>query len=135
MEAFLNPEVIAGIILAFFFFVKGAALLFTKNNDNGRTATVGETIADIEYKRKQTEDHEILLKKIGTIADRMEEWDDLIVAGKFGSIWTTKEVILMQEKVDRILSDGPWTANINRNHDKLREIKYLLDEIATLLRK
>jgi hypothetical protein len=135
MDTFLNPEVIAGACLAFYFFVRSALTLIDRKNGNGKVAAVKQAAADTEYRRQQTADHKLLLKQINTINNRIEVWDNLIIAGKFGSVWTAKEVVMIMDKVDRILADGPWTANLNRNYERLKEIKYLLDQLHELCSK
>ena len=132
MESFLSTEVIAGIILGFYFIFKGIAAVKTQPHIS-TNGTAAKAVAENEYRRSCMEDHRILRSKVERIHARIEEWDDMIKAGDFYPIWSQKEVIQIMEKVDRILADGPWTANLQLNREKIAEVKDLLEDIQRLI--
>jgi hypothetical protein len=132
MEAFMNPEVIAGVILAFYFFARAATSLIdrrngTPTNGNGKVAAAKHDLlveTDLTSLRQE-------VKELRAIVER---WDDQIQAGQFTCKWTEREVVQIADKIDLILSDGPWTTALDRNYERIREIQRQLSDLNMKLK-
>lgn len=99
MEAFMNPDVIAGVILAFYFFARAATSLFDRKNGNGK-------IADATYKVEMRSKMDTLQEDIKELKRMLDEWDDRIHQGEFTSPWTDREVgevLEIMRRIDRNL--------------------------------
>lgn len=98
MNAFMNSEVIAGCILAFYFFARAATSLFDRKN-----ATDGNgKIADATYKFKMCTKVDALAVEVAEIKKLLGRWDDKVQAGTFTSPWTEREVAEALQIIRRI---------------------------------
>lgn len=107
MEVLFVPEVIAGICLALYFFLRGSISLF-KNGRNGASlnSLAKEHAEQLQVarmesmiSRKEFEDHQ---KALNDIKHRIETWDDMINHGDFGCNWSLHQVTLAIDKLERI---------------------------------
>jgi hypothetical protein len=91
MENFIDPEVIAGVILAFYFFARAATSLFYRKNSSGAQNGNGK-IADATYKLEMRTKIDQLRADIDDIHKLLRVWDDKIQANAFSSPWVDREV-------------------------------------------
>lgn len=94
MEAFFNTEVVAGIILGFYFIVKGISSFKNKDNSGQKSVVV--------YQANQ--EHQQILSELKDLRARIEEWDDMIRHGEFSSPWTEREVQIVLDRLDRLIT-------------------------------
>lgn len=105
MDAFMNTEVIAGALLAFYFFARaGFALVDRKNgtqtNGNGK-------VLEATYKAEMRLKMDNLQKDITALSEMLNIWDDKIHQGDFTSPFSDREAGEMLEilrRIDRNLS-------------------------------
>jgi len=116
MDVFNNYEVVAGVFLSVYFFVRGVLSFKARKNGNGNGDGIhGKiTLADISREHQDQaskaatdsllsrQEYEALMTQLREIKAMLNQWDDLIHEGQFSPTWTQREVASTLERLDRI---------------------------------
>lgn len=113
MEALQNYEVVAGIFLAVYFFVRGIMSFKVSKSGNGNGTTLSSLARD-HVDQKIAAQQEALVsrqefiehkKTLEQIQAKIEAWDDLIHAGDFGCKWQPREVGRLLDRLEYVESE------------------------------
>lgn len=111
MEKLLVPEVMAGLCLALYFFVRGFATLFKNGHSkNGNGATLNSLAQDHVMQTQAAREESIVSRQeflehqreLQIIREKIESWDDAIHHGDFSCKWTRDEIVRLIDSLARI---------------------------------
>jgi len=102
MDALLNPEVIAGVILAFYFFARGAVTLRSKNGNGNGSAL--KAIREEEYKKGVDDRLDTINRNVDNICKLVNDWDKKIDKGDFTCKWNIREVVEVNNRLKNVES-------------------------------
>lgn len=106
MENLLSPEVIAGVCLALYFFIRGFHSFASKSGFGFNSNSSARDREALDYAKEQAiinrQEFNDLKRLLTELHRRIEIWDDMIHRGDFTCKWTTEAAALASDRIRRI---------------------------------
>lgn len=103
MHNFTNPDVIAGIILAFYFIAKGSIALFDRKKVSSSSISTGDKyliVKEEEYKRKVLDTCNLLKTGLENIQNQFNILNMKIQTGEFTCKWSQRDIFTILNHIE-----------------------------------